>query len=166
MLPTGNPRAILECLARHRVEFIVIGGAAGALQGAPIVTWDLDIVHRRTPENIERLVRALTELDAYYREHEDRRPRPDARLLLGPGHHLLATNAGPLDVLGTVTGERDYSALLPHADLLDLGEGLQLRVASLEMLIRLKEELGRERDRAALPVLRATLAERRRPPDE
>lgn len=44
------------------------------LQGAPIVTIDLDIIHRRTPENVKRLVAPLTELDAVFR-HAPRRLR-------------------------------------------------------------------------------------------
>jgi hypothetical protein len=35
---------------------VVIGGMAGVLHGAPIATKDLDIVHRRTPENVGRLL--------------------------------------------------------------------------------------------------------------
>jgi hypothetical protein len=38
-------------LVAHDVEFIVVGGVAAVLQGAPVVTFDLDILHRRTPEN-------------------------------------------------------------------------------------------------------------------
>ena len=32
-------------------------------QGVPLTTMDLDIVHRRTPENVERLLRVLATLD-------------------------------------------------------------------------------------------------------
>jgi hypothetical protein len=35
---------ILEALARHQVEHIVVGGVAAILEGAPISTFDLDIV--------------------------------------------------------------------------------------------------------------------------
>jgi hypothetical protein len=37
------------------IAFIVVGGAAAVLQGVPITTMDLDIVHRRTPENVLRI---------------------------------------------------------------------------------------------------------------
>src|SRR5215831_19049590 len=49
-------------LAEARVEFIVVGGLSAVLQGVPIVTLDLDICYRRTPENITRLVGALAPL--------------------------------------------------------------------------------------------------------
>lgn len=36
-------------LAGHGVDFIVVGGVAAVLGGAPISTFDLDIVHARDP---------------------------------------------------------------------------------------------------------------------
>ena len=47
--------SLLARLAASHVELIVVGGLAAVAQGAPITTMDLDIVHRRTHENIERL---------------------------------------------------------------------------------------------------------------
>jgi hypothetical protein len=75
---------ILATLVRERVEFIVVGGAAAVLQGAPITTQDIDIVHRRTPDNAERLAAALELLDAVARTaarkaHRAKLPRPAPR---------------------------------------------------------------------------------------
>jgi len=39
---------LLQTLKKHNVEFIIVGGASAALQGAPISTLDLDIVHQRS----------------------------------------------------------------------------------------------------------------------
>jgi hypothetical protein len=58
-------------MGEARVEFIVVGGVAGVLQGAPIVTFDLDLVHRRTPENVQRLLGVLSSLHARYRDPRD-----------------------------------------------------------------------------------------------
>lgn len=58
---------LLVLLHDAGVEFIVVGGMAGVLHGAPIVTKDLDIVHRKTPEDIARLPGLLLPLDAYHR---------------------------------------------------------------------------------------------------
>ena len=57
----------LGVLVRHGVEFVVVGGVAAVLNGAPINALDLDILHHRTPENVGRLLAALTELDATFR---------------------------------------------------------------------------------------------------
>ena len=165
MAPTG-PRfrdALLE-LIRHDVEFVVVGGVAAVLQGAPIATFDLDVVHRRTPENIERLLGALGAMHAHYRDLAGRTLAPTATALQGQGHHLLLTDHGPLDVLGVIGSGLDYEALLGQTSQMEL-DGLPMPVLSLAAAIRLKEQLGRDKDRAALAVLRQTLALLRGPGD-
>jgi hypothetical protein len=47
-----DPLALLDALNAAGVEYVVIGGAAAVLHGAPVTTQDLDIVHRLTPEEI------------------------------------------------------------------------------------------------------------------
>ena len=58
----------LQVLARNRVEFIVVGMAAGVLQGVPLTMLDIDIVHDRTSDNVARLLTVLSELKAIYRD--------------------------------------------------------------------------------------------------
>ncbi|HET6417316.1 MAG TPA: hypothetical protein VFG22_13555 [Polyangiales bacterium] len=72
---------LLRRLVDAGVEFIVVGGAAAVLHGAPITTEDLDIVHRRSPENVSRLKTLLDELDARVRELANRRLRPQESAL-------------------------------------------------------------------------------------
>ena len=55
---------LVALLAEHGVEFIIVGGVAAVLQGASLTTFDLDVLHRRTPENVDRLLRALARLGA------------------------------------------------------------------------------------------------------
>lgn len=153
-------RRILTTLSSHGVDSVVVGGVAAALQGAPVTTFDLDLVHSREKPNLERLQAALVELNAYYRERPDLRLIPDPAKLGGEGHHLLHTRAGPLDLLGTVVTGESFAELRPHARVLNLGEGLSALVLDLEWIIRIKERLNRERDRASLPILKRTLQER------
>lgn len=150
---------VLKALTEHKVDFIVVGGVCAALHGASVTTLDLDIVHSRDADNLDRLTQTLTELDAYYREHPPHRFVPEAQRLASPGHHLLMTNAGPVDVLGTLAGGRDYAQLLPHTVEQPLTEGLSVRMLDLPTLIQVKQETGREKDRLMLPVLRRTLEE-------
>jgi len=153
---------ILTDLRRHKVDFIVVGGVAAGLEGAPVNTLDLDVVHSRGADNIARLLTALESLEATYRTHPGQRLKPDASHLASPGHQLLMTRFGPLDVLGTIGRSRDYNALLPHTVELELADDLRVRVLNLETLIAVKEEVGGEKDAAMLPVLRRTLEEKRR----
>ena len=140
------------------MDFIVVGGVAAVLHGAPINTFDLDIVHARNPANVRRLLTALATLDAHARG----RPtlRPDATHLASPGHQLLLTRFGPLDVLGSVGAKRSYEDLVPFTVAMPVAPALTVRVLRLDWLIRLKEETGGEKDRAVLPILRRTLEEK------
>ena len=73
------------------------------------------------------------------------------------------TRAGPLDLLGAVTGGRTYEDLLSRTVEMEIAPGLRIRVLDLPTLIALKEELGQEKDREVLPVLRRILQERGQP---
>lgn len=149
---------ILHLLAANEVEFIVVGMTAGVLQGAPVTTVDLDVVHRRTADNVARLLQALEALDAVYR-HDPRKLRPGESHLIGPGHQLLTTMHGDLDCLGTIDEGRGYEELLEHTVEMSLSAGSKIRVLSLPALIDAKERAGRPKDLAVLPALRATLDE-------
>lgn len=157
--PTPDFLRILEILAKHEVDFIVVGGVCAVLHGAPVTTFDIDMVHSRAPENLDRLISALQELDAYYRGHEDQRLTPDLSHLSSPGHQLLVSKFGPLDLLGTIGSGHGYEDLFEHTVELEAG-GLLLRILTLERLIEIKEETGSDKDKAVLPVLRRTLEEK------
>jgi len=148
---------ILRVLVRHEVEFVVVGGLSAVFNGAPIVTLDVDILHRRTKENVARLLVALSELDAHYK-HDPRRLRPTESHLLGAGHQLLRTRFGELDVLGTIDDDVTYEQVAEQTIEVELQE-LRVRALALSRLIQAKEFAGRPKDVAVLPVLRATLAE-------
>lgn len=151
----------LELLARAKVEFVVVGMASAILQGAPMLTNDLDIVHRRTQENVNRLLQVLTELDAVYRTDRRRLP-PKASILLGPGHNLFSTRTGDLDCLGTIDEGLGYEELERDSIQIDLGDGVHCRALALERVIEVKRRAGRPKDLAALPVLIATADEIRK----
>jgi len=125
-----------------------------------VVTADVDVVHRRTKKNVSKLLQLLEDIDAVVRD-DDRQLRPGESHLMGRGHILLTTNLGPLDLLCEVKDE-GYEELLPHADKLKLGNGLETRVVRLAKLIEQKTAAGRDKDKMALPILRATLEEKER----
>ncbi len=60
-----DPERIVRVLAKHGVDYVLIGALAARLQGFPRLTADADITPARDPENLERLAAALRELDAH-----------------------------------------------------------------------------------------------------
>lgn len=159
--PRSDFLEILRVLREHEVDFIVVGGVSGVLHGAPITTIDLDLVHSRSGPNIDRLLLALEDLDAFARGRGEERIRPDHSHLESPGHQLLMTKHGPLDLLGAVQGGRGYDDLLAHTVELVLGP-LAVRVIDLDTLIDLKEHLGRDKDVAVIAILMRTRDETRK----
>jgi len=86
-----------------------------------------------------------------------RRIRPQASHLSSPGHQLLMTRWGPLDLLGVIGAGLGYDDLLSQTEEMEIEPRAKVRVLNLETLIKIKEELGHEKDKAVLAVLRRTL---------
>ena len=155
---TPSFREILEILNQNEVEYIVVGGVAAVIHGAPITTFDLDVLVRVAPDNAERLLEALTKLDARYREHQATL-KPTRQDILAGGHMLLMTRSGPLDVLGFVGEGRRFEDLLSASSEIGMTVG-KFRALDLDELIRQKKILGRPKDRAVAELLEEVLRSR------
>jgi hypothetical protein len=90
----------------------------------------------------------------------EKRLKPGVSHLSSPGHQLLMTLFGPLDILGSIGRGHTYEDLLPHSEDMRVGRGLVIRVLGLKKLIEVKEETADEKDNAVLPILRRTLIEK------
>lgn len=138
-------------LAKHRLDAVLIGNAAAALQGSPVTTVDLDFMFRATPANLRKLRRIADDLDAvvlhpYY---------PVSAL-----YRVMRQRDGlQFDFMGKVDGIRSFESLRSRATTTRFGRH-PLVVASLEDVIRSKKAANRPEDRAVLPVLRRTLREK------
>ena len=150
---------LLRALVDGGVDFVVVGGVAAVLEGAPVSTFDLEIVYSPQKANLARLVEVLATLDAVYVDPAGRRLSPTEERLRGGGHHPLRTRFGRLDVLGSIGGVLGFADLMPESRRRSI-QGLPVWVLRLETVIASKEATGRAKDRAVLPMLRDTLAER------
>jgi hypothetical protein len=156
--PQFDPKPLLEALQRHGVDFIVVGAAAAISQGSPLPTYDLDVTPARNPQNIERIVAALLEIDAKLRTPGEPVAFPiDVKMLAAGEAWTLETSFGSLDLVFVPAGTQGYDDLRRDALLVDLGTGPPVLVASIRDVIRMKEASNREKDRAQLPALRRTL---------
>jgi hypothetical protein len=162
-MPTGGKKPtraslsdVLEGLLEAGVDFILVGGLAAVIQGAPVTTMDVDIVHSQSPANIARLLAFLKTVDAVQRRLDEKLIEPKERDLAGKGHVLLTTRIGPLDVLAVIEGGRSYENLVDHT--VEIGfRGHTLRVLDLKTLIELKKTSTDPKDKQRLPVLQETL---------
>lgn len=159
-----DPIEILRELVRHDVRFVVIGGIAGALHGSTTLTADLDILYERDRDNIKNLADALAAIGAVRRDLPAGVKAPlDARTLRNGTNVLLTTRHGDLDCIGeTPSGRFTYAQIAPTAERVRIGSDLEIEVASLDELIRMKRATGRAKDRVELETLSALRDERAR----
>ncbi len=160
----SQPQSLTTLLARlaaSGADFLLVGGLAAVAQGAPLTTMDVDVVHRRDADNVDRLLAFLESVDARYRGRPAYQVlRPTREALLGDGHQLLVTMLGPIDVLGAIEGGRGYESLLPESLTVEV-EGQPVRVVRLEALAELKRGATGAKDRLVLAILEDTIRRRR-----
>ncbi len=122
----------------------------------------LDVVYRRSAENLSRLVAALAPLSPCLRGAPPNLPFvfdvPTAERGL---NFTLDSDKGAIDLLGEVVGGDTFDALLPHTETIDLF-GFPCRVVTLDTLIALKRAAGRPKDLEVIAELEL-LASQRRP---
>jgi len=151
-----DPYVIIDTLNRRNVEYIIVGGFAGNLLGSDLVTHDIDVCYRRTPENLTKTALALKELGARLRGAPADLPFIlDDRTLRNGDCFTFETVAGSFDCLGTPAGTAGYDDLFRSSTVVDIGEGRMARVCSLDDLIRMKTTAGRTKDRLGLEQLYA-----------
>ncbi|NUL83514.1 MAG: hypothetical protein HUU60_12450 [Armatimonadetes bacterium] len=152
----GNGFAeVLRRFSEAQVDFVVIGGVAAVAHGAATVTYDLDIVYERSPENLGRMVEAMRPLKPYLRDAPEGLPFIwDEKTLQRGLNFTLMTTAGAVDLLGEVAGGSTYGELKDSTITLRIF-GIDCPCVSLEKLIQLKRAAGRPKDLAALAEIEA-----------
>jgi predicted nucleotidyltransferase len=131
-----------------KLEAVLIGNAAAALQGAPVTTVDVDFLFRKTPRNLAKL-RALakrlrgTILTPYY-------PVSDLFRLVRDEDGLQ------VDFMSRIHGLRTFEGIRDRATSVEI-DGMSMLVASLADIIRSKRAARRPQDLAVLPILERAL---------
>lgn len=164
-----DPEKLIKVLAKHRVDFVLIGALAARLQGFPRLTADADITPASNRDNLRRLAAALRELNA--RVFTEAVPEGldfdcSAQTLSRAETWNLVTAAGRLDLAFTPSGTTGYEDLIRNALLFEV-YGVELLAACLDDIIRSKEAADRPQDRQDVLVMRemqqrAGVAQRRR----
>jgi hypothetical protein len=164
--PPGRPLDIarlLAVLARHEVDYVVIGGVATQVHGHRRTTMDLDVMPDPDSENLARLGAALSELEAQpvedFGEAEVSVSDPE-RLAIAAIVPPLLTRHGQIHILKEPKGARAFEELRKSALVVEL-DGIDIAIASLDDLIRMKKASGRPIDIEDIAVL-AEAGQRRR----
>jgi predicted nucleotidyltransferase len=141
-------------LQEIRLDAVLIGNAAAALQGAPVTTVDFDFLFRKTPRNLTKLKAFAKNLGATIL-----RPYYPASGL----YRVVRDDDGlQVDFMTTIHGIRSFEGMRDRASIIEVG-GARLRVASLTDIIKSKRAAGRPRDLAVLPILETAREESTKP---
>jgi predicted nucleotidyltransferase len=155
-------KALVRALADAGVEFILVGGVAAIAHGSARLTRDVDVVYRRSPDNLGRLVLSVAPYHPYLRGAPPGLPfRWDQATLQRGLNFTLTTDLGSLDLLGEITGGGRYEDLLSGTLRIQI-YGVECHCLSLEQLIHVKRAAGRPRDLEAIAELEVIRDERRR----
>ena len=153
---------LIPVLARAEVDFIIVGGVAARAHGSARLTDDLDIVYRRSDENIERTVNSLAMFDPYLRGAPRGLPfQWDVRTVQNGLNFTLITALGSIDLLGEITGGGRYEDLLGHSVIQEF-YGCDCHCLDLPTLIKVKRAAGRPKDLEAVAELEAIVEEKKR----
>ena len=140
---TESERRFLRALLRRKVPFIVVGLSAAALQGAPVVTQDVDLWFKDLHD--PRLTKALREVGAAYVPPSILNPP----MFAGAGTELF-------DIFLRMDGLGKFSDELRQCVEVRLG-AYRLKVLSLERILASKRAANRSKDKLTIPVLEDSL---------
>jgi hypothetical protein len=134
---------LLESLLRHKIRFMVVGLSAAALQGAPVVTEDVDLWFENLSD--PKLMPALVKVGAAYIPPFGHNPP----MLGGAGSE-------PFDIAIRMNGLGEFADEWKGAIKIKVGK-LRLKVLPLERILASKQAANRPKDRRVIPVLQNTL---------
>ena len=147
-----NASLILEKVAKAlyetKLEVVLIGNAAAAIQGAPVTTIDLDFMYRKTPLNREKINQLAQKLNGTVSQ-----PFALSSML-----RLEAKEGIHIDFLDSVDGVKSFASIRSRSQSVKIDKHKVL-VSSLEDIIKSKEACGRLKDIAVLELLKQTLVE-------
>jgi hypothetical protein len=149
---TAKELTFLAELRRHGVEFMIVGAAAAAMQGAPIVTQDVDLWFKNLDD--PGIQQALRKVGGIFVPSLALRPPAFA----GDAVEML-------DIVLTMHGLGSFDEEKKHSSWMALGR-TRVRVLHLDRVIKSKEAVRRPKDLLTIPVLKDALAvlKRRRSP--
>lgn len=139
-------QAVLKALSEYEVDYILIGGLAVAYHGIPRFTEDIDILVKRNHENVSKLKNALHTVfdDESINEIKYDDLVEYAVVRYGtPGNFYI-------DVMDRIGETFTYDDL--DYEIIEI-DGIQIRIATIETLIKLKKDSLRDIDKLDAAML-------------
>ena len=136
-------REFIECLNKHEVRYLLVGGWAVGIYGNPRATKDIDFLIGTEDENIERLQKALFEFDA---------PTVADEVFQEPGNvYRIGSSPIQIDIINTASGIQ-FDDCYMRRNVLSTEE-VTISIINKADLIMNKKASGRLRDLADVEFL-------------
>ncbi len=146
---------VIKSLSGADVAYVIVGGVAIKTHSSGYITYDFDFCYLRSDKNLSCIIEALA----------PHRPRPrnfsvelpfifDKSTLRNGTNFTFETNIGDIDLLGEVAGIGDFQDVLAHSETVLL-YGFEVKILTLDGLIKAKRAAGRTKDLLVLPELEA-----------
>ncbi len=164
-----HPLGYVQLLADHGVDYVIVGGVAGRMQGSSSTTQDLDIMPEPSPANLERLAWALSGAETSKKPASatayGAQPLVEAVEFQSEELSSYRTAHGVIAVIMHLPGVGGYDRVIRNARRYASGD-IVLHAANLDDIITSKETIGRAKDWRAMDALYEARDRLREMPDD
>jgi len=131
-------KEFIQCLNKHSVRYLLVGGWAVGLYGTPRATKDIDFLIAADDANVDRLQAALLEFGS---------PTVDNQVFQEPGNvYRIGRAPVQIDIINQASGI-EFDDCYPRRATLEV-DGVDVSVISKNDLVRNKRASGGHRDLA------------------
>lgn len=146
---------LLNRLDKYNIDFVIIGGFAGAAYGCSLMTKDLDICIDCSVDNLLRLQEALADLNPVHRMTPQKIKLQLTKETAANMKNLyLNTDLGQLDCISFVNGVGSFKEVKAASRTIEIDSN-NYRILNLKNLIESKKAMGRPQDQQAAIQLEA-----------
>ena len=138
---------ILRAFSAEKVEYLLVGAYAMAAHGYPRSTLDIDLWIMRSPDNAAAVMRALQQFGAPLNDLTAEDLQKDDTIF------QIGVAPRRIDIITGVTG-LDFQEAYKRSRMVEI-EGIEVRIPSINDLIRNKRATGRTKDLANAEALEA-----------
>jgi hypothetical protein len=149
MMDFEEAKRVLAAFEKESVQYVLVGSMAMAAHGLVRATRDIDIFVSPSPENVDRLKRALRTL--FDDPSIDEISAADLAGAYPAIQYAPPDAAYSIDILARLGGAFSFEGLASEQILVD---GIRVRTATARMLYEMKKDTVRPQDRLDAETLR------------
>jgi hypothetical protein len=145
----------IKSLNAEKADFVTVDGLAVSIHSTGYITTDFDFCYLRTKKNLKKIVATFARFKPHPRGFPEDLPFVWYEQTLQNGTNFtLKTEIGDIDLLGEVSGIGSFAAVEKESILIMIYD-CEVKILTLDGLIKAKRAAGRAKDLLVLPELEA-----------